>query len=174
MSQVCRGSSCVNAVHDVGWDTALSGSYPLSTGILYLLRLPELSHDANILAFGAYGNSASAANVELAVYSDNGSGSAPSGASPIATISGPIGLSNSLGAPMTLPPFNSNVTMNASTWYWLGIIVQSSTTIYSQPDSNEVGVGITPASYGTWPAGSGGLNKSGVDLAIFVQVQDLN
>jgi hypothetical protein len=162
----------VNALHDAGWDTALSGSYTLSPGLLYLMRLPQLAHDATLLKFGAYGNNSNAVNVELAVYADNGSGTAPSGSTALATISSAIDLSNATGGYLVQDAFQT-VTLNASTWYWLGIIAYSSTTIYSQTDNNEVGTAIS-ATYGMWPAGSSGLNKSNVDLAIFINVQDLN
>jgi hypothetical protein len=70
-------------------------------------------------------------------------------------------------------PIPSGITLSASSRYWLGINVFSNTTIYSSPDTNGVGTAIS-ASYGSWPAGTTGINKSGVDLAIYINVQDLN
>jgi hypothetical protein len=164
-------NACVNAVHDVGWGSATQSSYPLSSGLLYLFLLPQLSHDATLMAFGAYGNNATPVNAQLAVYS--GTATSPSGSTAIAAVSSAILLSNATGQPMEETPIPSGVTLSASSRYWLGIIVQNSTTIYSSSDANGVGTAIS-ASYGSWPAGSTGINKSGVDLGIYVNVQDLN
>jgi hypothetical protein len=171
-NEVCRGSGCVNAVHDVGWDTALGGSYNLSSNFLYLFRLPQLAHSAKLLAFGAYGNSATGVNAELALYADNGSGTAPGGSTALAATSSPLLLANANAEQGASP---ANYALSANTTYWLGIVVQTPTTIYTQTDPTEVGTAFANP-YGTipWPAGTSGLGKSGFDLAIYINVQDTN
>jgi hypothetical protein len=169
--QICRSASCVNAVHDVGWDTALSGSYSLSANFLYLFRLPALAHNGNLVAFGAVGNSATGVNAQMVLYADNGSGTAPAGAA-LAATSASLILSN-MNVQQNASP--SGYALSAGTVYWLGIVVQSSTTISEQADSAEVGTGFGDT-FGTvpWPTGTSGLSKSGVDLAIYISVQDTN
>ena len=166
-SQVCRTSACVNALHDVGWDTALSGSTSLSPNFLYLFRLPPLTHDATLLTFGAYGNGPGA-NAKLVLYGDNGAGTAPAGA-PLAAVASPIVLYD---GQREQDSDSFNVAMNAATTYWLGIVVDVATTIRSTPDAAAVGIGFSDSYNAAWPNGSAAPDYSGVDLAIYVHVQD--
>ena len=177
-SQICRSAMCVSAVHDVGWDTALSGSFPLSANALYTFKLPPLAHDAKLLAFGAYGNAAADAGVtaaRMAVYPDNGSGTAPSGM-PIGYIASPAFLGLSNGPVEQTASLNGTGTLSANTVYWIGIIVSASTTIYSTSDTAGLGNGY-PVSYPSFPttlSGNAGSAFNGIDVAIYINVQDLN
>ena len=177
-SEICRSAMCVNAVHDAGWDTPLASSFGLSANVLYTFKLPTLAHDAKLLAFGAYGDSAPDAAVtaaRMAIYPDNGSGTAPSGM-PIGYVASPnyLGLTN--GAVEQTASLNGTGTLSANTVYWIGIIVSAATTIYSGTDSAGLGNGY-PLSYPSFPttlSGSTGTMLNGIDLAIYINVQDLN
>jgi hypothetical protein len=168
-SQVCRAATCVNAIHPVGQSTALSGSSALVSDTLYIFRLPPLTHDATLLSFGTYGN-ASGSSAKLVLYSDNGSGSP---GTYVASTSNPLLLTNGQVEQGTTP---ANVTLFASTTYWLGILVSVNTTIYSTPNAATVGkkVGLLYGSPPPWPASPTGPANSGVDFAIYISVQDLN
>ncbi len=166
-SQVCRAAACVNAVHDVGQDTALSSTFTLSADYMYLFRLPQLAHSAKVLGFGAYGTPTTSANAKMALYADDGTGTAPTGA-PLDW----IGTFLALSSGQVQQAANTTGTLAPSTYYWLGINVSTSTSIYSQSSSG-VGTGFSQP-YATYPSGMAGSSYSGIDLAIYVNVQDLN
>jgi hypothetical protein len=168
-TQVCRGAACVNAVHDVGWDS-VTGSFSLSANILYLIRLPALAHDAALGTFGVVAN-ASGASAKLALYADNGAGTAPSGAK-LAATSSPVTLTS--GAEQQSSD-TAGVTLTAGATYWLGIVVNSATTIAAQSDSLAVGMKLSQNFTAAWPTSpAGSAIAPATDLGIFINVQDLN
>jgi hypothetical protein len=166
-TQVCRVGACVNAVHDVGQDTALGSTFTLSANYTYLFRLPQLSHSATVIGFGAYGTPTTSAHAEMAIYADDGTGTAPTG-QPLDW----IGTFLALSGGQVQQAANTTGPLSPSTYYWLSIDVDTATSIYSQSSSG-VGTGF-PQSYGTYPAAMSGGSFSGIDLAIYVNVQDLN
>jgi len=168
-SEICRSASCVNAVHDVGWDSALGGSYSLSANILYVFQLPALTHPATLNSFGTYGN-ASGANAKLVLYNDNGTGTAPTG-SPVAWVTNPLALVNGAKEQSA----NPMGTALSATTYWLGIVVDSATTI-SSTSTSEVGKRYAQSYNSLYPdlTSATGIDTSGTVLGIYINVQDTN
>ena len=103
----------------------------------------------------------------MAIYADDGTGTAPTG-EPLAW----IGTFLALSSGQVQQTANTTGPLSASTYYWLAIDVDAMTPIYSQASSG-VGTGF-PQTYGTYPSGMGGSSYSGMDLAIYISVQDLN
>lgn len=171
MTEVCRVNACVNAVEDIGWGTALPGSFTVFANILYLLRLRPLVHDATLQTFGVVGTSTTAgASAKLVLYADNGAGTAPSGAD-IAGTSSPFPLIMSAKEQTA----DTNATLSAGATYWLGIVVDADTTISGQADAAQVGQKLSLGFTAAWPSGpSGGAIAPASDFAIYIKVVDLN
>ncbi|HLK37603.1 MAG TPA: hypothetical protein VKU41_12675 [Polyangiaceae bacterium] len=170
-TQVCRSGGCVNAVHDVGWPNATSSTLTLSGNILYLFRLPALANSAILNTFGVVGTAAGTA-AKLVLYADNGSGTAPSGAA-VAATSNPLNLVSGAGEQTASP---GNVMLSAGTVYWLGIVVNATTTISATADSSIVALKLSESftAVPPWPSGSGGSTGPADDPAIYINVQDTN
>jgi hypothetical protein len=175
MTEICRMGTpgCVDAVHDVGWDTALMGTFTPSVETLYVLRLPALSHSAVVNMFGVYGTM-SGTNARLALYKDNGSGTAPTGL-PIDTVSTPLALG--MGQAEQYPAV-ANVALDQGATYWLGIVFDSSTSIAWAADPNTKGLKYTMKYLDPYPDLGApteiGYPLSGIDLGIYINVQDTN
>jgi hypothetical protein len=173
-TEICRPGTptCVDAVHDVGWDTALMGTFPLSIQTLYVLRLPVLDHSAVVNMFGVYGTE-TGANARLALYKDDGSGTAPTGL-PIDYVSTQLALGIGQAEQYPTAP---NVALDQGAMYWLGIVVDQSTPISWGADAPAVGIKYDMKNYldpypdlGTVT----GHPASGIDLGIYINVQDTN
>jgi hypothetical protein len=135
-----------------------------------LLRLPALAHNATLNTFGVVGN-ATGASAKLVLYADNGSGAAPSGAK-LAATSGPFAIV--VGAKEQTSD-TANVMLSTGATYWLGVVVDTSTTITAQADSGAVGTKFSEPFTGAWPSGMAGSNiVPASDLGIYINVQDLN
>jgi hypothetical protein len=169
MTQVCRVNACVNAVEDIGFDTALSGSFTVFANTLYSIRLPPLAHDATLQTFGVVGN-ATGSSAELVLYADNGSGMVPSAYVASTSASFPL----VVGAKEQYP--DSMAPLSAGTTYWLGIVVNADTTITARPDSAQVGQKHSQNFTAGWPAtgSAGAAIVPAYDLAIYIKVVDLN
>jgi hypothetical protein len=168
-NEICRSAACVSALEDLGNASALPGSFSLFANILYTLRLPPMAHNAVLLTFGTFGN-AGGANAKLVLYGDNGAGTAPSGAA-IAAVTASLALIDGQREQSA----STNPTLTEGTVYWLGIVVDTSTTMAAQTDAASITskVSLPFGSVPPWPAGSGGATV-GSDLAIYISVQDLN
>jgi hypothetical protein len=167
MTEVCRVSACVNAVEDIGWGTALSGSRLVFANTLYLLRLQPLLHGATLQTFGAIAT-ATGASAKLVLYADNGG--APSGAD-IAGTSSPFPLI----AGAKEQTADTNATLSAGATYWLGIVVSADTMISAQDDAAQSGQKLSLGFTAAWPSGpSGAPIAPASDFAIYIKVVDLN
>lgn len=121
--EICRDFACINAYHTIGWQDT-SGSASLAVGVMYLKRLPVIEYDAQLLAFDVVGT-ASGASAKLALYLDNGSGTAPTG-SPVAATQTPIALIDGARSVSALP---GNYVLQSGTTYWLAIKINVGTSL---------------------------------------------
>jgi hypothetical protein len=145
------------------------------TGILYLIRLPPLSHDANLRVFGVYGMATGMPpTAKMALYADDGSGNAPTGKA-LATVLDHLGLPASEGraeqTTSSVPPM-----LTSGTRYWLGIVVASSASIAGASDQSGVGKTYPQPYDSDFPAFSheSFADNSMIDLGLYINVQDIN
>jgi hypothetical protein len=171
-NEICRSGSagCENAIHDVGWDTTFAGgAYNLGSNTLYVFRLPPLVHGAILRLFGVYGTTFGP-NAVMALYDDDGSGSGPVGL-PIAEVKSALGLVDGKSEQSVVPvdqPLDK-------TTYWLAIVLDSITAVTSAADASGKGRSYPQINFtGSFPNLSTitGYDKSGIDLGIYINVQD--
>jgi hypothetical protein len=145
-------------------------------GTLYLARLPPLSHDARLRSFGVYGMADSALasnNAIMALYADDGSGNAPAG-NTLARVVTNIMVPTTVGQVEETPGGPCNLT--SGTFYWLGIMVDSTITIAGASDPYGKGKTYEQPFSADFPhLSSGGLvDNPGVDLGLYINVQDID
>jgi len=168
--EVCRGGSCLPAVHNVGWDTAFpEQATARSVSFAYAFRLPTLTYDARLLKFGIYGSAAAvtqAAAAKMAIYGGNATN--PTG-NPLAVTSVVITLANP--GPTDRDP-NSTITLTKGTIYWLVFKVSAAVPLRMMaPGVNGVRFGNP---YGdNFPMNPTGFAGEAGDYAMFIRVQDL-
>jgi hypothetical protein len=171
MTQVCRDFSCTNAVETHGWEDSLASTSNPAAGVLYWLKLPPLPYDATLVSFGVVGTETDS-NYKLALYNDNGSGTATAAEPPIAATVTEIALANDTVETTSITP--ANVSLVGGATYWLAF--KASTQKYIRAAGNAQQLGFRAATtYGAaFPNNPHSLaplfTQNGTEYAVFIRV----
>jgi hypothetical protein len=133
-----------------------------------MLRFQQpLQHDATLQTFGVISNAAGA-NARLVLYKDN---AGLPGALVAQTF---MSFALVVGAKEQAP--DSNASLSAGTTYWLGVLLDTSTSLSGQTDSGQTGEKSSMSFSAAFPSTgpTGGAIAPSQDIGIYISVLDLN
>ena len=170
---VCRSSSCVVSEHTVGWEAATSSQTAVTANWIYWQKLPQLSYDAELLAFGVNGTSAGV-NFKLALYPDNGTGTA---AGPNFLVRTFQDIAGANGARETQSLTPTTVTLQKNTTYWLAVRADAGTNVKSAAETGLLGFRTDGSSVTHFPvdlhATAVPQASNNTARAIYIRVRDV-
>jgi len=133
-----------------------------------------MPYNATIVALGAVG--VGSGSMKLALYADDGTGTKPSTAAPVAATATSIALGISAVETTNFLPQPTSLTQGAT--YWLAFKLNIVANIRAQANASQVGLRVTSQPFGDAfpanPAGGSPLTVNGNEFAVYMRVHDTN
>ncbi len=169
---VCRSNACVAAIHTAGWDTATGGATSLVSNVLYLKRLPALSHPATLVNFGIVVPS-SGATAKLALYADDPDNGVPTG--PSLAESGNIPFPS--GGGIKEQAASPSAALASGKAYWIAVMLNATASIDAS-SGTVTGTQISGTSvsftngFPTLPVSGASAGSYSTQIAVYLRIED--